>query len=89
MRLFHLTATLGLALVTTSAVHAQDSMLRELSVEQASALQAGTATPGSLRVSAWVDRHDLTYAIGDTVRIFVKSNEDAYVTVVNVGPRAR
>jgi Domain of unknown function (DUF4384) len=88
MRVSHLAVLFGVALVT-SGLRAEDSLLRDLSVEQATAFQAGTPAPGSLRVSAWVDRHDLTYARGDAVRIFVKTNEDAYVTIVNVGPSGK
>ena len=71
MRASHLAVLFGVALVT-SGLRAEDSLLRDLSAEQATAFQAGTPAPGSLRVSAWVDRHDLTYARGDAVRIFVK-----------------
>ena len=88
MRASHLAVLFGVALVT-SGLRAEDSLLRDLSAEQATAFQAGTPAPGSLRVSAWVDRHDLTYARGDAVRIFVKTNEDAYVTIVNVGPSGK
>src|SRR5262249_4049529 len=80
MRLSHLAILLGVALMTTGELRAEDSILRDLSAEQATAFQAGTPAPGSLRVSTWVDRHDRTYARGDGVRIFVKTNEDAYVT---------
>jgi Domain of unknown function (DUF4384) len=89
MRVSHLAILLGLAIITTGELRAEDSMPRDLSVEQATAFQAGTPAPGSLRVSTWVDRHDLTYARGDAVRIFVKTNEDAYVTIVNVGPSGK
>ena len=86
MRVSHLAILLGLTLMNTGELRAEDSILRDLSVEQATAFQAGTPAPGSLRISTWVDRHDLTYARGDAVRIFVKTNEDAYVTIINVGP---
>ena len=81
MRVSHLAILLGLTLMNTGELRAEDSMLRDLSVEQATAFHAGTPAPGSLRISTWVDRHDLTYARGDAVRIFVKTNEDAYVTL--------
>jgi hypothetical protein len=89
MRVSHLAILLGLTLMNTGELRAEDSILRDLSVEQATAFQAGTPAPGSLRISTWVDRHDLTYARGDDVRIFVKTNEDAYVTIVNVGPSGK
>ena len=40
----------------------------------------------SLDVVAWVDRRDSTYAVGERVRIFVETSEDAYVTLLNVDP---
>jgi Domain of unknown function (DUF4384) len=89
MRLSHLAIPLGVVLMNTGELGAEDLILRDLSAEQATAFQAGTPAPGSLRVSTWVDRHDLTYARGDGVRIFVKTNEDAYVTIINVGPSGK
>ena len=78
----------ALAMVGTlaSAASAQDAALRDLSVEQSSVAQAGTSRPGTLRMSTWFDRGDMTYAQGETVHIFVQTNQDAYVTVFNVGP---
>lgn len=64
----------------------QHAQTRDLTVEQSSAAQAGTPRPGSLQVSVTADRPDATYAIGETVRLTITSNEDAYVTVLDVGP---
>jgi Domain of unknown function (DUF4384) len=89
MRVSRLAMLLGLTLMNTGELRAEESILRDLSAEQTAAFQAGTPAPGSLRVSTWVDRRDLTYALGDAVRIFVKTNEDAYVTIVNVGPSGK
>lgn len=50
----------------------------------ASAVQNASLSP--LNITAWVDKESNTYAIGESVRLFVKSNKDAYVTVLNVGP---
>ena len=62
---------------------------RDLTVEQAAvhAVQAPAAAGGAgrLSVTAWVDRSDNTYAVGEKVRLFVKPSKDAYVTVLNVG----
>jgi len=89
MRVSYLAILIGLTLMNTGELRAEDSILRDLSAEQATAFQTGTPAPGSLRVSTWVDRHDLTYARGDAIRIFVKTNEDAYVTIINVGPSGK
>jgi hypothetical protein len=83
MYLQHLTA-ITLGLVVSCAAFAQSE--RDLTIEQNNAVQAGKPQPGTLRVTGWVDRQDLTYALGETVRIFVQPNEDAYITAVNVGP---
>ena len=39
-----------------------------------------------LEVVAWVDRPTYTYAMGEPVRIWVETNRDAYVTVLNTDP---
>ena len=61
-----------------------------LTAEQASmqSVQAptGAGTTDSLSVVAWVDRPDDTYAFGERVRLYVQTNQDAYVTVINVAP---
>ncbi len=59
---------------------------RDLTVEQSNAAQAGIPHPGSLQVTVTADRPDATYAIGETVRLTITSNEEAYVTVLDVGP---
>lgn len=41
------------------------------------------AAPDSLRVNVWADRTE--YGIGDTVRFHLRSNRDAYVTLVDIG----
>ena len=69
---------------------AADDAQRDLSVEQTAifAVQAPAlgAPPGALSVEAWVDHPDGTYAVGEAVRLFVRTNKDAYVMVLNVGP---
>ena len=79
-----LTAALGAG----SAAGAQED--RVLTVEQ-TAIQAVQAPPAAsasnpLDVVAWVDHATNTYAQGEQVRVFVQTNKDAYVTVLNVGP---
>ena len=68
-----------------------DAAARDLTVEQTAiftvqALAPAAATSGALNVVAWVDHADNTYAIGEAVRLFVQTNKDAYLTVLNVGP---
>jgi hypothetical protein len=72
-----------------SVAHAQETMPRDLSVEQSNAWSLNVSRRGSLRVSLNTDRADATYAIGETARLFIHSNEDAYVTVFSVGPSGK
>ena len=65
---------------------------RDLTVEQTAiytvqaTVPAAAAPSGALSVVAWVDHADNTYAVGEAVRLYVRSNKDAYLTVLNVGP---
>ena len=77
-----------LVAATTSGAAAQDA--RNLTVEQTAMhhvqAPAAAAAANPLGVVAWVDHPDNTYAVGERVRLFVQTNKDAYVTVLNVGP---
>jgi len=64
----------------------QQAQSRDLTVEQSTAAQAGIGRPGSLQVTVTADRPDATYAIGETVHLTITSNEETYVTVLDVGP---
>ena len=60
---------------------------RTLSVEQTAVYDVRPRPrQGGLDVVSWVDRSDYTYAEGEDVTLFVKTSEDAYVTVLNVDP---
>lgn len=92
MRLIPL-VTLICALATGFAdiARAQDDpAVRDLTVEQTvvytvQAPVPPAQAPDALSVVAWVDRQDNTYALGENVRLFVQTNRDAYLTVLNVG----
>ena len=78
-------AVLGIG--SAAGALAQDN--RVLTVEQTAvqAVQAPSALAANpLGVVAWVDHPDNTYATGERVRLFVQTNKDAWVTVLNVGP---
>lgn len=71
-----------------------ESFTRSLTVAQTAIYDAGPpsgrtdtdAGDDALQVVAWVDRADYTYATGESVRIYVETNRDAYVTVLNTDP---
>lgn len=45
--------------------------------------------PNGIQVTAWVDHEDNTYAFGENVVLSVKTNQDAYLTIVDVGTSGR
>lgn len=71
---------------------AERPLSRSLTVEQIAvydvrpAARPADAGGAGLEVLAWVDRPDYTYASGEEVQVFVETNKDAYVTVLNVDP---
>ena len=87
-----LACVLVLGGLVCSAAADDGASARDLTVEQTAvfSVQApivpAAAGGQQLRVVAWVDHADNTYAVGEAVRLFVKANKDAYLTVINVGP---
>ena len=84
-----------LALTHAAAATAQDEVpdqwQRQLSIQQTGVHGVAAPPPAPaavdpLRVTAWVDHEDNTYAVGEAVQLYVRANKDAYVTVLNVGP---
>src|SRR5271170_242968 len=53
---------------------------------EATAPQGSPSQTGKLTAEAWFDRANATYALGEAVNLFVRTNEDAYVTVLSIGP---
>ncbi len=88
MRFLKLLALATVPLLATPAL-AQDVQFKDLTVEQASVAQVGMPRPGSLRISLAANRPDWTYGIGETVGLLLTTNEDAYVTVLDIGPTGR
>ena len=74
-----------------AASASDDPAARDLTVEQTAVFSVQAPAPAApsanrLNVVAWVDKADNTYAVGEKVRLFVQTNRDAYLTVLNVGP---
>ena len=77
------------ALAAPTASAGQDERLLTVEQTAVSAVAApavAAAADNPLGVVAWVDQPDNTYAAGEQVRLFVQTNKDAYVTVLNVAP---
>ena len=75
-----------LTVVLAGPSFAQSVDLRDLSVEQTVAVQSLPSRPGSLAADAWFDRANPVYIRGEAVRLFLRVNQDAYVTVLSIGP---
>jgi hypothetical protein len=84
MRLSILLAAASLSALSAAA--AAELPLRDLTPEQEPAAEAGAPNPGSLKATISADHTDNTYAIGESVHLRVTVNEDAYVTVLDIGP---
>jgi len=69
---------------------AEGQLARDLSVAQKPVFEI-VQLQGSRRIGidAWVDSADLTYRVGQPLRISVKPRQDAYITVVDVGSSGR
>ena len=81
----------SLALSASPEASGDEALQRQLTVEQNAVFDLhppapATPAPEPLSVVAWVDHADNTYAIGEAVRLFVRTNKDARVMVMNVGP---
>jgi hypothetical protein len=64
-----------------------DWMSKDLSVVQRPLAEVQPDRPATsgLTVKAWVDHEDNRYRIGDNLVLKVRTNKDAYVSVLNVG----
>ena len=76
-------AALSVAALAGPAL-AEAPTTRDLSIEQRPVADV-VAPASSLKVDVWVDSRDQSYRPGDSVKITVRANEDAYVSIINVG----
>ena len=82
------------AVASLHAAHATDeATTRDLTPEQNTIFSVAVPPPPPsiptaqrLNVTAWVDHADNTYAIGEEVRLYVRPNKQAYITIINIGP---
>ena len=78
----------AVTILPAAAVAQEDARLLTVEQTAVSAVAAPVGDPAGnpLGVVAWVDHPDNTYAAGERVRLFVQTNKDAYLTVLNVAP---
>jgi hypothetical protein len=77
--------TTALAVVLASPAGADTNAPPDPSAE-ATAPQGSPSQTGALTAEAWFDRANATYALGEAVKLFIRTNEDAYVTALSIGP---
>jgi hypothetical protein len=81
-------AVAGLAFGDPAArAESEESMARDLVPAQKPLFELG-GTRGR-EVEAWVDKSDLTYRVGQRLKVFVRPKETSYITVLNVGSSGR
>lgn len=86
-----LSSTIALAALAFAAVVAPAGAqtARDLTPQQNQVFESAQPKPSSLAILTLLDRANATYGLGEVVRLAVKSNEDAFVTVLNIGPTGR
>jgi hypothetical protein len=89
MRFLNLPALVTLPLLVTPVAASPDAQFTDLTVQQAGTTHARTPCACNPKVSLAADRADWTYAVGETVGLRLTSDEDAYVTVLDIGPTGR
>lgn len=67
-----------------STAYAAPEISKNLTVEQRH-ITSLAAPQTDLKVTAWVDHHDNTYQFGEEVVLSVKTNQDAYITLLDIG----
>jgi len=70
----------------SSATKAPVADARQINVAQAP-IAALQAPQGALRADVWLDRPDGLYMPRERLKLYVRVNQDAYITVVNVNAR--
>src|SRR5271154_6706868 len=78
--------TTALAVVLASPAAADTNTPRDPSVEPTAPQGSPPPQAGALAAEAWFDRTNATYALGEAVQLFVRTNQDAYVTALSIGP---
>ena len=66
---------------------AQDE--RDLSVDQRPYVHLAPSEPSELRIDADVDHSSRIYRIGQTLELSVRTNQSAYITVLDIGTSGR
>lgn len=83
----------GALAFSVSAVYAEEFTSKDLAVVQRPMADVAPPPPRShsngLQVSAWVNHPNNTYAFGEKLVLSVKTNRDAYLTIVDVGTSGR
>lgn len=82
-----LTSILTFATLSLASVQANNYTSKDLIIvhRPIAAVQPPAPATNGLKVSAWVNRSNNTYRAGDELQLYVRSNKDVYITVIDVG----
>jgi hypothetical protein len=87
---------LALAGATMAQSSSEEEFARDLTIQQRPVYQfvqqqqaAQRPEQSHVPVTAWTDRPDATYRIGEPVTISVRPERDAHITVINIGTSGR
>lgn len=85
-------ALVGALLYSSTALAEGANHMKDINIEQSYIYTVSPGEPSmesttasGLKVSIWVDQKDITYAPGEQIAIFAKANQDAYLTIIDVG----
>jgi uncharacterized protein DUF4384 len=81
-------AAVALTVGPAAAQQPNESTTRQLSVQQTQAYNA-TGPSNTIHLEASFDRPSGLYANGEHIQLSVRSSEDAYITIVTVGPTGK
>jgi hypothetical protein len=81
-------AAAALAPLPLAGQQLDDNTQRQLSVQQVQAYQAGNGA-STMKLEVAFDHPNGIYADGERVHLLVRNSEDAYVTIVTVGPTGK
>jgi hypothetical protein len=86
MRISKYLVTASVLALSAAVASAEETQPRDLTVEQAPLAQLIAPHAGPLRTTIVADHPDAVYALGEFVHLTAISNEDAFVTVWDIGP---
>lgn len=82
-------APMSLSAPTSAQSADEQELARDLSVAQKPIYDLGRKVGAKISVKAWVDQPSRIYTIGQSLRVSARADDDAHITIVNVGSSGR